>query len=95
VLVFQLSNQHGHPVFKTRADFVSADDYAAYVRDNIQVGMTVKCCQTYEEVRENDVGRVVKVSVACGGISNGLFRYTTCHCLCDHELVFLLIDLKV
>ena len=32
-----------------------------YVRDNIQVGMLVRCCRTYEEVYEGDVGKVVKV----------------------------------
>ena len=33
-----------------------------YVRDNIQVGMTVRCCRTYEEVHEGDCGKVIKVS---------------------------------
>lgn len=47
--------------FKTKADFMSSDDYAVYVRDNIGLGMKVRCCQTYEEVREGDVGLVVKV----------------------------------
>ena len=32
-----------------------------YVRDNIQLGMTVRCCRTYEEVHEGDVGKVIKV----------------------------------
>ena len=32
-----------------------------YVRDNIQLGMTVRCCQTYEEVHEGDVCKVIKV----------------------------------
>ena len=26
-----------------------------------QVGMTVRCCRTYEEVHEGDIGRVVKL----------------------------------
>lgn len=47
--------------FKTKADFMSSDDYAVYVRDNIGLGMKVRCCQTYEEVREGDVGMVVKL----------------------------------
>ena len=47
--------------YKTRADFLSADEYAVYVRDNIAINMRVRCCQAYEEVPENDVGRVVKV----------------------------------
>ena len=38
------------------------DDYAMYVRDNIQVGMMVRCCRTYEEVHEGDIGKVIKVS---------------------------------
>ena len=48
--------------FKRRSDFTANDDYARYVRDNIQVGMMVRCCRTYEEVHEGDVGRVIKVS---------------------------------
>ena len=42
-----------HPeIYKKRTDFVNKDDYALYVRTHIQVGMTVKCCRTYEEVHE-------------------------------------------
>ena len=48
-------------MFKKRLDFVSDDEYAMYVRDNIQLGMTVRCCRTYEEVHEGDVGKVIKV----------------------------------
>ena len=47
--------------FKRRSDLSSNDDYARYVRDNIQVGMMVRCCRTYEEVHEGDIGRVIKV----------------------------------
>lgn len=47
--------------FKRRSDLSSNDEYARYVRDNIQVGMMVRCCRTYEEVHEGDVGRVIKV----------------------------------
>ena len=49
--------------FKTRDDFSSSDDYAIYVRDNISVGIMVRCCEAYEEVRLGDVGKVMKVSV--------------------------------
>ncbi|GAB6021505.1 E3 ubiquitin-protein ligase herc2 [Chamberlinius hualienensis] len=42
-------------------DFSSDDEYALYVRENIQVGMTVRCCRTYEEVYEGDTGTVVKL----------------------------------
>ena len=42
-----------HPeIYKKRTDFVNKDDYALYVRTHVQVGMTVKCCRTYEEVHE-------------------------------------------
>uniref|UniRef100_A0A3Q1BBT6 HECT-type E3 ubiquitin transferase n=1 Tax=Amphiprion ocellaris TaxID=80972 RepID=A0A3Q1BBT6_AMPOC len=47
--------------FKKRSDFQSNDDYAVYVRENIQVGMMVKCCRTYEEVYDGDVGKVIKL----------------------------------
>ena len=30
-------------------------------RDNIQTGMTVRCCRTYEEVHQGDIGKVVKL----------------------------------
>jgi len=50
-------------VYKRRAEFSNSDDYAVYVRENISVDMKVRCCQTYEEVCEGDVGRVVKVSI--------------------------------
>ncbi|XP_064870310.1 E3 ubiquitin-protein ligase HERC2-like [Oncorhynchus nerka] len=32
-----------------------------YIRENIQVGMMVKCCRTYEEVYEGDMGKVIKL----------------------------------
>ncbi|KAK2509156.1 hypothetical protein MC885_004362 [Smutsia gigantea] len=47
--------------YKKRADFLSNDDYAVYVRENIQVGMMVRCCRTYEEVCEGDMGKVIKL----------------------------------
>ncbi|KAJ8297784.1 hypothetical protein KUTeg_024315 [Tegillarca granosa] len=47
--------------YKKRSDFLSNDEYAMYVRDNIQVGMSVRCCKTYEEVHESDIGKVVKL----------------------------------
>ena len=50
--------------FKQRSDLSSNDEYARYVRDNVQVGMMVRCCRTYEEVHEGDIGSVIKVS-AC------------------------------
>uniref|UniRef100_T1IYS2 HECT-type E3 ubiquitin transferase n=1 Tax=Strigamia maritima TaxID=126957 RepID=T1IYS2_STRMM len=47
--------------FRKRSDFQTNDDYAAYVREHIQPGMIVRCCRTYEDVHEGDVGRVVKL----------------------------------
>ena len=53
---------NGAPVvYKNRTFFHDNEEYAKYVRDKIQVGMTVKCCRTYEEVHEGDIGKVVKV----------------------------------
>lgn len=49
------------PSFNLRSDFLSNDEYALYVRDNIALGMMVRCCKTYEEVHEGDVGRVLKI----------------------------------
>nr|XP_034301898.1 E3 ubiquitin-protein ligase HERC2 isoform X2 [Crassostrea gigas] len=47
--------------YKKRADFLSNDEYAMYVRDTIQPNMSVRCCRTYEEVHEGDIGKVVKL----------------------------------
>ena len=44
-----------------KADFSSLDDYARYVKANIAVGMSVRCCESYEEVKQGDVGTVLKV----------------------------------
>ncbi len=51
----------GASPFKKRTDFLSNDEYANFVRDHIQVGMMVRCCRTYEEVHDGDVGKVIKV----------------------------------
>jgi len=48
--------------YRQRAEFSNNDEYAVYVRENISVGMKVRCCQTYEEVSEGDSGIVVKVT---------------------------------
>ena len=48
--------------YKTRGDFSSNNAYAMYVRNNIQAGMTIQCCKTYEEVTEGDIGEVIKVN---------------------------------
>ena len=49
-------------VYKNRSHFRDNEEYAKYVRDKVQVGMTVKCCRTYEEVHDGDIGKVIKVS---------------------------------
>ena len=62
LLLFQLLSPET-TVFRKRSDFLSNDDFAMYVRDNIQVGMMVRCCMSYEEVQEGDIGKVVKVRI--------------------------------
>ena len=56
----------GQKPYKTVNDFATSDDYARYVRDNLRVGMLVKCKKEYEEVKSGDIGRVTKVGVASG-----------------------------
>jgi len=48
-------------VYKTREQFSTVDEYAAYVKDHLHVGMTIKCCESYEEVKAGDIGKVTKV----------------------------------
>ena len=50
-------------VYKTRDQFATVDEYAAYVKDHLHVGMTIQCCESYEEVRAGDIGKVTKVSI--------------------------------
>ncbi|KAK0097381.1 hypothetical protein PV326_002182 [Microctonus aethiopoides] len=49
------------PTYMKRSDFLSFDEYAIYVRDNITAGMLVRCCKSYEEVEYGDIGQVVKI----------------------------------
>ena len=49
-------------VYKTRDQFGTVDEYAAYVKDHLHVGMTIQCCESYEEVKAGDIGKVTKVS---------------------------------
>lgn len=44
-----------------QSDFASSDDYAAYVRDHIAIGMHVRCCRSYDDLGEGDVGHVVQL----------------------------------
>lgn len=55
------NNQSNNQVFKKRSDFPTDDEYAMFVRENVQVGMMVRCCRAYEEVHEGDIGKVIKV----------------------------------
>lgn len=48
-------------VFKKPSDFLNSDEYALYVQDHISIGMTVKCIQTFDDVYEGDIGKVVKI----------------------------------
>ena len=48
--------------YKTCDDFCSLDDYAHYVKNNIAVGLMVRCCESYRKVHLGDIGRVTKVS---------------------------------
>lgn len=48
-------------VYKTRDQFATVDEYAAYVKDHLHVGMTIQCCENYEEVKAGDIGKVTKV----------------------------------
>ena len=67
-----------HPeIYKKRTDFVNKDDYALYVRTHVQVGMTVKCCRTYEEVHEGKIIlRKNKHQIAFGSMTaSKTFRY--------------------
>lgn len=47
--------------YSQRSDFLSNDEYAMYVRDNVSVGMLVRCCKSYEEVHVGDIGKVIKI----------------------------------
>lgn len=50
-------------VFKKPADFSNNDEYARYVQEHISIGMTVRCCQTFDDLYEGDVGKVVKLDL--------------------------------
>lgn len=63
-MFFQIIVPDRGQIYKKRSDFHSNDDYAVYVRDHIQVGMSIVCCRSYEEVHEGDVGKVVKVGAS-------------------------------
>lgn len=47
--------------FSTRDEFDSIDQYATYVRNTVEVGMVVRCCEDFEEIRKGDIGTVEKV----------------------------------
>ena len=50
-------------MYKKRCDFANADEYALYIRNNCAIGMSVRCCRSYEEeVYEGDTGVIVKIN---------------------------------
>lgn len=50
-------------MYKKRSDFTSADEYALYIRNHCAIGMSVRCCRSYEEeVYEGDTGVIVKIN---------------------------------
>ena len=53
-------------MYKTRDQFPTVDEYAAYVKDHLHVGMTIQCCESYEEVKAGDIGKVTKVRLSLG-----------------------------
>ena len=53
-------------VYKTRDQFATVDEYATYVKDHLHVGMTIQCCESYEEVKASDIGKVTKVRFLLG-----------------------------
>jgi hypothetical protein len=67
--------------YNQRSDFLSNDEYAMYIRDNIAEGMLIRCCKTYEEVHEGDIGRVLKVD------SEGLHDLNVQVCLLKFSVI--------
>lgn len=53
-------------MYKTREQFATVDEYAAYIKDHLHVGMTIQCCESYEEVAAGDIGKVTKVRFSLG-----------------------------
>ncbi|CAG7818352.1 unnamed protein product [Allacma fusca] len=47
--------------FKKVSDFDSHDKYSLYVQEHITIGMTVKCCASFDDVFDGDIGKVVKL----------------------------------
>ncbi|ODN06550.1 E3 ubiquitin-protein ligase HERC2 [Orchesella cincta] len=50
-------------IFKKPSDFNSNDEYARYVQEQISIGMTVRCCLTFDDLYEGDIGKVVKLDL--------------------------------
>ncbi|KAG1662456.1 E3 ubiquitin-protein ligase HERC2 [Nymphon striatum] len=49
------------PLFLKKNDFINTDEYAMYVKERIEMDMLVRCCRTYEDVQEDDIGRVIRL----------------------------------
>ena len=47
--------------FKKLSDFDGHDKYSLYVQEHITIGMTVKCCTSFDDILEGDTGKVVKL----------------------------------
>ena len=56
-----IPSDEGALQFKTRTSFTNVDDYARYVRDNVAVGMLVRCCEASNIVQKEDVGEITTV----------------------------------
>ena len=54
-------SDEGEFQFNTRTSFINVDDYARYMRDNVAVGMMVRCCEASNVVQKEDVGGITKV----------------------------------
>lgn len=47
--------------YEVNKQFLSADQYAMYVRGLVCPGVKVRCCQNFEEIKKGDFGEVLKV----------------------------------
>lgn len=47
--------------YATIKNFETIDQYALYVRGHVKIGMVVRCCKDFEEIRCGDIGTVLQV----------------------------------
>ncbi|CAH1128754.1 unnamed protein product [Ceutorhynchus assimilis] len=74
-----------------RSQFLSNDEYAMYVRDNVEVGMLVRCCKNYEEVQLGDIGKVVKIDRE--GLHDLNLQVNWQHKICTYWVRFIHVEL--